>query len=166
MTKKDDNAQSTGDVATQPETKDSESSENNSTTQPTTVTGAWTLEYYVDEFDEPTDEAFLYAKNISGTFSNSATTDSNLYVELVLDKENFGIFLYEYGRNLVKNNSANYVDEYSVTMKTSDGTKHSLSGTLYCGDDRVIIEGADRDAVIAALSGSGTVSFGDVPDFV
>lgn len=122
--------------------------------------GIWSVNYYVDDFQQPTDEWYITANtNFSGTFSNSATTNSKLAVQVAVDAEDIAFFLYEYGRSQVKNPSSNYVDEYDITMRTADGTDHSLSGTVYCGGDRLIIEGKDMDTVLAAMKDGGTISF-------
>ena len=122
--------------------------------------GSWSLDYYVDEFDEPTSDGYVYNYSMFlGTFSNSATTDSILQVMLLADKSDITIFLYEYGRNLVKNSSSRYVEEYDITMKTEDGTKHDLTGTIYCGGDRLFIDEKYESTVLEALKSGGTVSF-------
>lgn len=123
--------------------------------------GKWTVRYYVDAFNQPTDEWYIITKStISGTFSNSATTNSNLGVEVLYDFEGeITFFLYEYGRSQVKNSSSRYVDEYDITMRAADGTDYSLTGTIYCGGDRLFIDDAYRNIVLNALRGEGTVSF-------
>lgn len=122
--------------------------------------GIWSVDYYVDDFQQPTDEWYITANtSFSGTFSNSATTNSKLTVQVAVDAEDIAFFLYEYGRSQVKNPSSNYVDEYDITMRTADGTDHSLSGTVYCGGDRLMIEGKDMDTVLAAMKDGGTISF-------
>lgn len=122
--------------------------------------GIWSVNYYVDDFQQPTDEWYITANtSFSGTFSNSATTNSKLAVQVAVDAEDIAFFLYEYGRSQVKNSSSNYVDEYDITMRTADGTDHSLSGTVYCGGDRLMIEGKDMDTVLAAMKDGGTISF-------
>lgn len=122
--------------------------------------GIWSVNYYVDDFQQPTDEWYITANtSFSGTFSNSATTNSKLAVQVAVDAEDVAFFLYEYGRSQVKNPSSNYVDEYDITMRTADGTDHSLSGTVYCGGDRLMIEGKDMDTVLAAMKDGGTISF-------
>lgn len=122
--------------------------------------GIWSVNYYVDDFQQPTDEWYITANtSFSGTFSNSATTNSKLAVQVAVDAEDIAFFLYEYGRSQVKNPSSNYVDEYDITMRTADGTDHSLSGTVYCGGDRLMIEGKDMDTVLAAMKDGGTISF-------
>lgn len=124
------------------------------------ASGIWSVNYYVDDFQQPTDEWYITANtSFSGTFSNSATTNSKLAVQVAVDAEDVAFFLYEYGRSQVKNPSSNYVDEYDITMRTADGTDHSLSGTAYCGGDRLMIEGKDMDTVLAAMKDGGTISF-------
>ena len=113
----------------------------------------WEKSYYIDEFNLPTDEAFVVNTTyLIGTFSNSATTDSNLFVNILVDKENIGIMLYEYGRNLVKNSSNNYDEEYDIRMKTADGTIIDMKGYIWPGGDRIIVDVMYRDDVTTALS--------------
>ena len=138
--------------------------------------GSWGKYFFTDEFNDPTDEWYIGMKaNTVGTFSNSATTDSKLEVYILYGQTNdypdlpfggtglgtdyFNIFLYEYGRNLVKNSSSYYVDEYDITMKTADGTKHNLTGTIYCGGDRLYIDDAYKTRVLEALKSGENVSF-------
>lgn len=114
----------------------------------------------MDEFNEPTSDGYVYNYNyFSGTFSNSATTDSHLLVMMLADREDISIFLYEYGKNLVKNSSSRYVEEYDITMKTEDGAKYNLTGTIYCGDDRIFIDESCESTVLDALKSGGKVSF-------
>ena len=113
----------------------------------------WEVQYYVDDFNQPTDDGFVTNKNyFVGQFSNSATTNSRLYVQVLADGTDVVFFLYEYGSRQVKNSSSNYVDTYSITMRTGDGTDHALTGTLYCGGDRVYVDDACKASVIDALS--------------
>ncbi len=122
--------------------------------------GIFSTGYYVDEFNQPTSDGYVMNESyISGTFSNSATTDSLLYVQVLVDKEDIAIFLYEYGRNTVKNSSSRYVEEYDITMKTADGTKHNLTGTIYCGGDRLFIDSNYETTVLNALKSGEKVSF-------
>lgn len=59
----------------------------------------------------------------------------------------------------MKNSSSGYVDEYNVTMKRADGTKYDLTGTIYCGGDRLIIDSACKSQVLEALKSGEKVSF-------
>ena len=123
------------------------------------VKEVWHLDYYVDEFDEKTDEWYVTNKEyIVGTFSNSATTDSRLYVQVLVDAENVAFMLYEYGNHVVKN-SFSRSENYSITMKTSSGKKYELDGYIASGGDRVIVEDSDESKIVKALKGDGTISF-------
>ena len=122
--------------------------------------GSFSIDYYVDEFNQPTKDGYVYNPSyFLGTFSNSATTDSTLTVQMLVDKEDIAFFLYEYGKYQVKNSSSYSVDKYNITMKTADGTKHSLKGTVYCGGDRLFIDSKYKSKVIEALKSGETVSF-------
>lgn len=123
--------------------------------------GDWRIDYYVDDFNQPTDEWYITEDEyLVGTFSNSATTNSKLYANVMVDlDDNVMIFLYEYGSRQVKNSSERYWDEYNITMRTPDGADHKITGTMYCGDDRVNIDDAYIDEVLTALKGEGNVMF-------
>ncbi len=128
--------------------------------------GSWAVDYYVDDFDQPTDKWYISTDNsVEGNFSNSATTKSQLNAQIAVDKDEetggdrVAIFLWEYGRTMVKNSSEQTVDEYNIIMRTADGSDHDLTGTMYCGGDRLFIDDSYVGDVIAALKESGTVSF-------
>ena len=118
----------------------------------------WHIDHYVDNFQQPTDESYIANMTpFVGTFSNSATRDSLLYVKVVADAKDAAFFLYEYGRdNPVKNSSSNYTDPYNITMRLADGTETAMTGTMYCGGDRVYVDDAYYDAEIAALNQEDT----------
>ncbi|MCB7049450.1 hypothetical protein LIZ34_03560 [Intestinimonas butyriciproducens] len=123
--------------------------------------GIWQTAYYVDDFNQPTEDWYVVNNTqFIGTFSNSAVTDAALTADVVIDCEkDIAIFLYEYGRSPVKNASESYVDEYSITMRTEDGADHNMTGTLYCGGDRIYIDDKYIDEVLTALQGEGKVLF-------
>lgn len=122
--------------------------------------GDWTIGYYVDEFDQPTNQAFVTnAEYYIGKFSNSATTDSLLYAQVLVDKDDIAIFLYEYGRSLVKNSSSRSNEWYNITIKTSDGKKTTFEGVIYTGGDRIFFYDEDESAVLQILKSGKTVSF-------
>jgi hypothetical protein len=75
------------------------------------------LKYFVDEFGDATKDAYLNAI-VKGLFSNSATTDSDLYVSVLISKYEISLGLFEYGSSLVKGNS---YTNYMVKMKLPNG---------------------------------------------
>ena len=101
----------------------------------------WDLSYYVDEFNKPTDEWYISnVSYINGTFSNSATTNSKLTVLVLVDANDTAFIMYEYGSHMVKNSSSRYVDDYDIVVLDDSGTKHNMTGTVYCGGDRLFID--------------------------
>lgn len=100
------------------------SSQPTETTDTTVVSveqAKWNVEYYVDDFNEKTDQAFVYS-SFEGTFSNSATTNSDLTAFVLVDSVMVSFKLLEYGSHLVKNDEL-----YKLKYKTDDGTIGELS---------------------------------------
>ena len=94
-----------------------------------TVFSKWEKRYYEDEFNNPTSDAFLAPTDIlSGTFSNSATTNSKLSAYLRVDNEYCQIMLWQYGSYLVK---ASSITDYDITILLPNGTKKYFTGTMY-----------------------------------
>ena len=55
----------------------------------------WSIDSFVDDFGDATNEKFI-AQKTTGTFSNSATTNSFLGVKIIVTKASAGVFLHEY----------------------------------------------------------------------
>ena len=123
-----------------------------------TDTGVWMVKYYVDEFNMPTSEGYITTKNyVEGTFSNSATTNSKLYVIWLIDKDSVAIKLAEYGRTVVK--SSYDSTDYSILMLDPNGNRVSMTGTMYKGGDRIYIDSSYEARVLDALKQNGSVTF-------
>ena len=67
--------------------------------------GDWEIDYYVDEFQEQTDEKYIKQAAL-GTFSNSATTNSDLLAYILIDKDYIRLQLKEYCSSYVKDDEA------------------------------------------------------------
>ena len=76
--------------------------------------GRWTIQEYVNEFDEHTGKKYLLQKSKDGSFSNSATTNSELIGEILIDNEDIRIQLKEYGSRYAK-------DEEFISFKVKRG---------------------------------------------
>lgn len=125
-----------------------------------TDTGMWEIAYYVDEFRMPTDEAYIRnAEMIVGTFSNSATTNSELLVRFIVDADSLAIILYEYGSSQVKNSYSSKSQDYDVTMMDANGKKHFLTGYIFSDSDRIYFLSGDEEIVLNALKENGTIRF-------
>lgn len=77
----------------------------------------WKIGTYNNEFGEPTNEKFIKTR-IDGYFSNSATSNEYLYVEVMLDKDAAGIFLHEYKKS---NAAEKFIGTARIKMKNSSG---------------------------------------------
>lgn len=128
-------------------------------------TGIWRIRHFVDEFGEDTDEAYMTnSSSFIGTFSNSATENSELLVDLIIRSDNSikgkhyprtSIQLYEYGgNNPVK---AYGKDTYSVRVKDAEGKVYSLRAANF--SDRLIITYDDAPKLHSALMKGGKILF-------
>jgi len=77
----------------------------------------WKLDSYNDEFGERTNQKFIKTR-IDGHFSNSATSNEYLYVEVIVDKSAAGIFLHEYKKS---NPALKIIGTARIKMRNSSG---------------------------------------------
>ncbi len=130
------------------------------TTQPTTVTQPateaptqptepkeihWKKAFYIDEFGDLTDEWYLSGV-FHGTFSNSATSGSDLVAAFYFDQnldsatfDNFRIRLIEYSKHIA-NLSRYSEDEITIKVKTPDAV-YECNPYYIEGDDLYIKRG-------------------------
>lgn len=131
------------------------SSTNTADSTDSTVTPApasesvWEKRYYVDEFDQPTDDYYICAI-IDGTFSNSATTNADLGVVLFLDKDGLRIRLVEYRSSYVKGYRSNGAS-YTATVLMPSGEKTKMSCHLDYGSDRLRFNDKANEMLLEAL---------------
>lgn len=95
--------------------------------------GIWEVRYFVDDFGERTKEGYITTKkSIYGTFSNTATQNSDLRVDFIIASEkSVAVQLYEYnGNNPVKG----YKDTYRVLVQDGSGERHTLSASNWDSD--------------------------------
>jgi len=120
-------------------------------------TGIWSVNYYVDDFGEPTKDAFIKnTRHISGLFSNTATQNSKLNVKfLISNSSDISIMLYEYaGNNPVKAYSSN---SYRILIQDSAGKRFNLTATNY--SDRLSFNKTSSRTVHSILMKGGEVKF-------
>ena len=141
------------DDTTTQASEDSSSETETTETPEEEIQGDWVIKNYVDEFNEPTLTKYITTKSkLTGTFSNTATNNSELKANILVDSTKISIMLYEYGRNQVKSNSN---DDYKITIKYGY-KKVEISGMMNL--DRIHIWGNSKQEMITALSSGKTVS--------
>lgn len=120
----------------------------------------WQLNYYVDEFKLPTDDAYITtAAPIAGTFCNSAVDDERLNVSILIDEFGVSFVLYEYGDNKVKNSFSSKC-AYDVTMLDDAKQKtHFTGGMIASGGDRIEFTAKDSETIMEALLENAALSF-------
>lgn len=96
----------------------------------TTEDNTWEMRYYVDEFNEPTDDAFVTNTGLlEGTFSNSATTNSLLQGFFRIEKDMVSMQLFEYGEYRVTNPYSK-LKQFGVTVLDQDKNKKTYYGAM------------------------------------
>ncbi len=117
----------------------------------------WKIKYYYDDFGDQTKDGFLSNTNIiQGTFSNSATENSELKVVfLINDETNINIQLYEYaGTNPVKHCTEN---GYRIKVKSDSSEIVTLEANNY--SDRLSLSGPNSKKLSKVLSHPGKIHF-------
>lgn len=113
----------------------------------------WSVKHYVDEFKDETDEKYVSAI-FHGTFSNSATSGSDLMVKVLVDNDpSISFMLYEYGYNQVKFNGTSI--KYKIIFKLDNGAKKNFEGYISDGNDRIYITGLKYDDILSTLKSGG-----------
>lgn len=121
--------------------------------------GIWDERYFVDSFKAPTDDKYITTKKpLDGTFSNSAATDAQLSVNLIISEKNgkpfVGIELYEYGSIKVKN--GNYKEQtYYAQFKDENEEGYIFTCYMPKNGDRIYF----KDMEVGIMSSGSSAEF-------
>ena len=97
------------------------------------TTNVWTSDFYKDEFNNPTDRAYIInVTPFTGTFGNSATTDSELKAYVYSEPSSVSFTLIEYGDNIVKGDFSE-PEIFDINVLTPTGETVLMQGSLYNG---------------------------------
>ena len=66
------------------------------------IDGVWSIQYFNDEFGQPTDQTYITA-DFDGYFSDSIANKEKLMVRFLITPDYVGLQFYEYGNQLAKN---------------------------------------------------------------
>lgn len=132
------------------------SSQYPNTTQVKTIEDSlFMIKYFVDSFGDPTDTGYISQKvNSKGTFSNSATTNSDIKWYLILAKDEVAFVIYEYSRTRITGSSG-YPDVYDVAIKTSDGKVYNYTCKNY--SDRISFQDIDINSITDVFLKEGDI---------
>lgn len=102
----------------------------------------WQKLYYVDSFWDKTEKSYITTKNdISWTFSNTATQDSRLKVNLMINSsDDINIQLYEYASN----NPVKAVSYESYNLYIRDKDWNKVEMTASNSSDRLKVKNASK----------------------
>ena len=102
----------------------------------------WQKWYYVDSFWDKTEDSYITTKNnISWTFSNTATQDSRLKVNLMINSsDDINIQLYEYASN----NPVKAVSYESYNLYIRDKDWNKIEMTASNSSDRLKVKNASK----------------------
>lgn len=117
----------------------------------------WEVRQYIDEFGNPSHKKYITnSKHIQGTFSNSATENSKLNVDLLIDNPNsIAIQLYEYGgTNPVK---SGIEKGYRIKVKSGNDVFLTLNARNY--SDRLELNKTDSKKLIDFLKSTSLIQF-------
>ena len=120
-------------------------------------TGIWEIAYYIDQFGNPTKQAYIKNRMpFVGTFSNYATQNSPLNVVLLISTpEDICIVLYEYaGKNPVKSSSW---EVYDVEAQSNELGQVALRAANR--SDRLSFDKANSKVMHSILTKGGRIQF-------
>ena len=118
---------------------------------------AWKINYFVDEFGDPTKNGYIMNKKpMMGKYSNSITDGSEMMAMLIItDHKNIRIKLYKYTTPV----KGVMTTHYDVLVKDKDGKKHKLKATLWKNIDRLDFEEKMSKKLHAILKKGGKIQF-------
>ena len=118
-------------------------------------TSLYKIKYFVDEFGDPTNEGYIsQITPAEGTFSNSATRNSDMLWYFIIAPQETAFIIYEYGWSLVSGASS-YPTRYEISAKVADGTVYTYKANNY--SDRISISPNEEAAFIDLLCANSSV---------
>lgn len=112
----------------------------------------WVKKYYVDDFGDPTTDGYETFMAM-GTFSNSATTNSECAFKFVKDDTSLMIHVYEYQTK--KANSIEATFE-SIKLKTPSGNIETIKKVFFTKSGSLYFSKEELAKVLGVLSEKGS----------
>lgn len=118
--------------------------------------GRWSIQEYVNDFKEETGEKYIIQESEIGSFSNSATTNSELIGFILIDKEDIRIQLKEYGKYYAK-------DEEYIRFKVKSGEEVIKMDGFINNQGYINVGKTSTSPLIPMLLKGGSIKFyGDI----
>lgn len=123
------------------------------------VTGMWVERHFIDDFGNQTEARYIEnSSSIQGTFSNTATSDADLNVDILIQvydgKPHIRFYLFEYaGNHPVKEVSSEF---YTVLLQDSAGNSFTFDAV---GESNYIAPQFDSFDLHNALLKGGKIQF-------
>ena len=116
-----------------------------------TADAQWVENYYVDDFGDKTDQKYesFVAK---GTFSNSATQNSEAQYTFVKDEKSVLINVYEYGRSLASNTDATFE---TVKIKQPSGNVATINKVFFTKSGKLYFSEKEYTQLLESIKDSG-----------
>ncbi|MCM1578831.1 MAG: hypothetical protein NC078_08550 [Ruminococcus sp.] len=153
-------------TATETTTVETTTTETTTTEEPK-LDSPWELNYFVDDFDRPTDDCYISGL-FDGKFTNSATTNSELTTVFIISRykendgtitETVGIKLAEYGYSVVKNYGRR-ADCYNIQILEDNENIITEEGYMASEGDRILVWGDENQhSIINALKNNESLIF-------
>lgn len=87
-----------------------------------------TIKHYVDRFGDSTNDTYISQREKqSGTFSNSATTNSRMSWYIIISGSEVSFVIFEYDDNQLRG-SSEFPDKYSIFVKDDKEQTHVFTG--------------------------------------
>ena len=119
---------------------------------------SWKFDYYVDDFKNKTDIAYVKQSNnfTKGNFSNSATNYSPAYAEFLVNRDSIYLELYEYNSYFPVTASSS--DKAHIKIQTDDGNVIDLGSFGFTfNNKRILIDNIMVKQLFEAFVTSPTV---------
>ena len=123
--------------------------------------GDWRVDYYVDDFGDPTSSSYI-SNRVDGTFSNSATSDSYLYVQLLIDSfPNAWIHfrLSEYDKRSPVTGYMTYGQKFSGRVRDDKGITTNFDATLSKGSIGIFPEQQFQKTLMSLIESNQNLRF-------
>lgn len=114
----------------------------------------WEHSYYVDDFGDQTKEGYSIMYVDNGVFSNSATTNSDAYMQILKeDNGTYKLYVYEYRADSPANFSSRRI---TIRIKDSDNKEYKIKGKKF-GKNIIGIDKKYTKLLEEVLSTNGTI---------